>query len=1026
MKTFLKITGAVVLVFVIILISLNLYLNDERLKSIILPQVQEATGSQVEVDKMSMTFFRTFPRFGLELEGLVVPDLTGAHVLTLDDLLLSIELIPLMRRELSISRLTLNGPNIFYTVYEDSTTNIDFLISPDHDPDEASQIDLSIPRITVSDGSVIYLDATTATNMSLNGLNADLSLFYSDIIESRVNATLESLNFEMDGTSYVNNLSLSLNQSSTLDLDQEILTVTEGTLAIRGLSLNLLGSISNWSSGQTNLSLQFTSASENFGELLRLAPSDYDEALNGLVTRGTLSIDGSIEGILNEDSIPDIDLAILVSEGYMQNPDLPEAIEDIHLELLFSNELATIRNLRARAGVNSITGSGEIVNPLEDDARFSMDLDGDVNLNTISSFYPIDELGIENLAGLLKVNANASGRIDQPEEAIFSGLFNLSDGLLKYADVPRAIENINFIANANQDRIEISESGFTAADNRMTLSGSIIRPLDENERTVDINSVINFDLGTIKEFYPIDEDTLAMRGSLVADISLRGKPDPDQIETLLQQSTFYLTNGYLYHSIVNNPLEDITFRAVANGRRLNISEGRFKTGDNSLAMSGSIVNYLSDNPEVDLTFDGIALLSSISGYYSLEPWISELTGNAVMNLNTRGPANDVTQIALTGALEVSDVTAAGDSIPLPVTNLSGRMDIRPTQMTLERFSMNYGSTDIELQGNLQNYMSFLDENSTGSQIPSITGTYRSRFLNIDEMIDWEEEADEDPFPIDLPNLQANVDAEIDRLVIFGLPITEIKGRSRISPEQIEVSEAEARFFDGTAEGRFIWNVPDPLQTDITFNGSLTGLTAESFFRETGFLGENSTIHEYLTGAFSGELDYSVNLTPSLDPDITTARSAGNFGMTRARLRGHPIQVEIARFLNASDLESLALDEWNATYTINDAVMTLKDFRLTSGNLGIELEGTLNMVTDRIEYNATLLLPERFKRGIASVISTSAADALQLEDGRMAIPIRITGTTATPRVGPNTDVIERIIQDRVREGAGDLLRRLFGG
>jgi autotransporter translocation and assembly factor TamB len=663
---------------------------------------------------------------------------------------------------------------------------------------------------------------------------------------------------------------------------------------------------------------------------------------------------------------------------------------------------------------------------LEDDATFSLDLDGDVNLNTISSFYPIDELGIEDLAGLLKVNANASGRMDQPENATFSGLFNLSNGLLKYADVPNTIENINFIVDANQDRLNITESGFTAADNRMTLNGSILNPLDENTRTVDLTSVIRFDLGTIKEFYPIDEDTLTMRGLLVADISLRGKPDPDQLESLLQQSTFELTDGYLYHSIVNNPLEELTFRAVADGRRLNISEASFITGDNTLAMNGTVLNYLSDNPEVDLTFDGNALLSSVSNYYSLEPWISELTGNAVMNLNTKGPVNDVTQIVLNGALEVSDVTAIGDSIPLPVTNLSGRMDIRPAQMTLERFSMNYGTSDIQLQGHLQNYMSFLDENTPGSQLPAITGTYQSRLLNVDEMIDWEEEASDEPFPIELPNLRAEVDAEIDRLIIFGLPITEIKGRSRMTPDRIEVYEAEARFFDGTATGRFNWNVPDPLQTDITFNGSLSGLTAEAFFRETGFLGENSTIHQYLTGAFNGDLNYSANLTPSLDPDIATANSSGTFGMTRARLRGHPIQVQIAQFLNTTELESLALDEWNASYTINDAVMTLRDFKLTSGNLGIELEGTLNMVTDRIEYNATLLLPERFKRGISSIISSRAADALQLEDGRMAIPIRITGTTASPRVGPNTDIIERIIEDRIREGAGNLLRRLFDG
>ena len=45
------------------------------------------------------------------------------------------------------------------------------------------------------------------------------------------------------------------------------------------------------------------------------------------------------------------------------------------------------------------------------------------------------------------------------------------------------------------------------------------------------------------------------------------------------------------------------------------------TGENSLAMSGSVSEYLSDDPVFDLTFDGNAVFVDISSYYSLEPWI---------------------------------------------------------------------------------------------------------------------------------------------------------------------------------------------------------------------------------------------------------------------------------------------------------------------------------------------------------------------------------------------------------------------
>lgn len=1023
MKTFLKIIGVITVLMVALVIFLNFYFTDERLRSMILPQVQEAAGSEVEIDEMSVTFFRTFPRFGLDMQGLRVPDPNGEPVASFESILLSVELFPLLRSEVNISRLSLSKPEIYYTVYPDSTTNIDFLLE-DSDS-EPSTINLNIPRIDISDGSIFYEDRATLTNVQMVGLDTDLSLYYSDVIETEMNASLASLRVDIDGVNYISDLPLRLNQTSTLDLDNEILTISEGIFSIRGLSLNLLGTISSWSGNDPYFSLQFRSSSDNFGELLSLAPPSLDEQLSNMETRGSLQLEGSVEGVYNETVYPRIDLTIAVADGYLQNPDLPEAIEDIRFEILFNNDLATIQNLNARAGINSITGSGEIINPLDENATFSLDIDGNVNLNTVRNFYSIGDLGIDELAGLLDFNANAAGQLSIPEEATFSGLFNLTDGRLKYMDVPNTIENINFRLNANQDQIRIAESGFTAADNIFTLSGSILRPLDEETRTVDLQFNVQFDLATIKEFYPIDEDTLAMRGLLLADVVLRGTPDPDQIESLLQQSTFELTDGYFYHSIVSNPIEDIRFNAQASGRRLAISDARFKSGENQLVMSGSIENYLSDNPIVDLTFDGNALLSSISSYYTLEPWIQELSGQAVMNLNTRGPVNEIHRLALTGAFEVTEVSALGDSIPLPVTNLSGKMSLTPNDMTLEQFSMNFGATDITLQGNLRNYMRFFEENPTGSNIPTITGSYNSNLLNMDEMIDWEDES-EDPFPIELPNLTADVDASIDRMVILGLSIVDLTGQGRITPSKIEINDAEATLFDGTATGSMEWNVPDPLQTNIRFNGQLTGLTAETFFRETGFLGENSTIHQYMNGEFNAELSYFTQLAPTLSPDITTAESNGSFGMNSANLSKHPIQVQIAEYLKIAELESLVLDEWTANFTIQNSVMSLSDFKLTSGNLGFELNGTLNMVSDQINYNVTIFLPEQFKRGISTVISGRAADALQLEDGRLAIPLRITGTTASPQVRPNTEVIERVIEDRIRDGAGDILRRLFGG
>lgn len=1030
MKLFLKILAGVVIFFIVLLVGLNLYFTDDRLKSMILPEVRETVGTEVEVDRMSLTFFRTFPQFGVELNNFRLPDPNGDTVAQLDELLVGIELFPLLRDEISISQLHLNQPVLNYYVFEDSTTNIDFLLDLAGEEEEPAEegYAIAIPRFTINSASVNYQDEAGNMSITMAGLDADISLQFADLIESTIDAQLDSLSAVVDSVTYLENLSLSLNQESTIDLENETLTLTEGVLSIRGLGLNLSGTVSDWSSEAPALDLQFTSNSENFGELLRLAPPEYDEQLEGLETRGALVLEGSVAGTYTEENLPDFELVVNVSDGYLQNPDLPDSIEDINMSLTINNELATLSEFNARAAQNTLSATGTVEQPLEEDAVFSIEFDGDMDLATVSRFYPIEEFGIQQMSGLLAADMTANGRIDLPEEASFSGNFNLSDGSLQYEEVSQPIEQINARIQASDDRIEIDESGFQAASNRFNMNGTVNNPLDEDQRSVDLSANLSFDLATIKEFYPIDEDTLELRGQFNANVVLRGQADMDQIEQLLQQSTFELQDGYIDHELVGKPLEDITLVAEANGSRLSISNARFTTGQNSLAMNGTVSNYLSDEPLFDLTFDGNAVFNDISAYYSLEPWIQELTGDAVMNLNARGSAGDPEQIALNGSLEVTDVNAVGDSLPLPVTELQGVLNITPETMELEQFSMNFGSSDIGLEGEVQNYMGFLEENHTStSTMPSVTGSYQSRLLDMDEMIDWDEETDpNEPVPIELPSITSEVTAEIEELMIFGIPITNINGSGRTTPDQIIMDEASAEMFDGSASGTMEWNVPQPDRTNMLFEGNIDGVTAEAFFRDTGFLGPESRFHEFVSGEFSTEISYYTEMDETITPDLATTEADGNFGMTRARLRGHPIQEQIADFLNVDEVRNLALDEWNATFTIADTVLTFEDFRLTSENIGIELEGTQHMINDGINFKATLLLPEQFKGAIGSVISNRAADALQRDDGTLAVPVRITGTSSDPTVRPDSDVIEDIIRDVLQDEAGNALERLFGG
>jgi hypothetical protein len=137
-------------------------------------------------------------------------------------------------------------------------------------------------------------------------------------------------------------------------------------------------------------------------------------------------------------------------------------------------------------------------------------------------------------------------------------------------------------------------------------------------------------------------------------------------------------------------------------------------------------------------------------------------------------------------------------------------------------------------------------------------------------------------------------------------------------------------------------------------------------------------------------------------------------------------MEIAKLLRAKELENIALDDWKSDFTIKNEVLTFKNLNITSADIGLQMEGTHQLVSGIINYKATIALPSRFKKGMEAVLSKQAVEALEQENGTIAVPLVITGTSEKPKVRPDKSVIEDIVKKYLKKKGGDLIKNLFGG
>jgi len=1133
MKKF-KITLIIFISLVVIIIaSAYIYFNDARLKSIILPIASEALGTQVTADNMSLSLFRNFPSIGVRAEGVRLVNDKDNPLEELESAHIAVRLFPMLSNKLDISRLELNKAKVLYVVYPDSSTNIDQMMNAlsdtaGVDPD-AKPWEVDLKHLVLNEASITYRSAPDTMDVTLNRMNLDASIQITEVINSTFDALFDGLSVSKGGRSVVSGVSFGLEQQSIIDLTNEMVSLQAGDLKFGDFALGLTGTLTSWSES-LNVNLTIASSSSDFAEILNVLPADIRSQFANYETNGSFRINGTIVGLVTDTSWPQFDLTANIKDGYLKDRSLPTAIENINLDFTATNERIEILDLRATAGLNSLVADGVITNPLEQDiSDVSLNLKASLDLATVSDFYDMSVHGVEQMSGTMQADADIEGRIKDLANGKFDADLKLQNGYLKYKDVVRPIEDLFVVLTATRERLDISDFRAKAGDNKVDLSGVVLQPLDTNRTSFDLNFDVFTDLATIKEFYPISEDTLAMRGIFTAKGDAKGtyrdiensvinssvslkdgfiaykafgdKPIEDiqiqaagsaksvvfeqfravagvnrlaftgtiteplnesrtafnvnadvyldlatvkdyypigadtlqmsgilttksqlqgrvnDLDNVLANGSIGLQNGRLfYSSIAPKAFEDIQIKGTIVNQRIQFDQASLRAGTNTINASGSVSNYLGDNPISDVTVRTTFNLAEARDYATFDPELKSLQGQAVSNLTLKGPIMHFDDLRFVGTLDLNNVSIAHDSLPKPITNLQAKMNFSEQQATLNQMVFKIGASDIDINGSISRYMALVSDepNTTPAEL---IGNFKSTFLNVDEI--YPMSGSESEVSLILPNLNSRLSAQIDSMIVFASPVTNLNTTIETSPKQIFMRDGSFNLFGGSIRGVITFDVLNPKQSILDFVGQLSDIRIESFFQDFPVFGQKTNIHKYLSGGINFDTDYKTALDSYLHPETPTTQSEGSFGMTAVRFRNHPIQIKIADFLKIPELKDIGLDAWTANYKIGQSLLTLQDMKITSKDIGLELEGVENLRNDEIAYQTRVYLPRRLTTAIAGVLPAEAVQALVRPDSTILVPLLITGTANNPQVALNQEVVKSIVDEYIRNKVGTL-------
>ena len=154
--------------------------------------------------------------------------------------------------------------------------------------------------------------------LSMQGLNhKGKGNFAEEVFTLYTNTHIDKTIVDYDGIRYISNAKADLKADIAMDLTNMKFTFMENELHINQLALGFDGWLA-MPNDDIDMDITFDAKKNDLKTLLSLIPAEFTENIDGVKADGTVSLNGFVKGIYNDNSMPGFGLHLGVENGQVQ------------------------------------------------------------------------------------------------------------------------------------------------------------------------------------------------------------------------------------------------------------------------------------------------------------------------------------------------------------------------------------------------------------------------------------------------------------------------------------------------------------------------------------------------------------------------------------------------------------------------------------------------------------------------------------------------------------------------------------
>jgi len=483
-----------VILLVAAMLALKIWFTDDRLKALIVPEIESATHRSVGIGEISFSFF---PGIGISAADFTLSNPPGSefpnpHLLSVKHLFIDVSLLPLLSGRLEVNTLKLEEPVVHLDVTPDGRRNTSAgggarLAGQAVDP--AAGDDGSAPRLgaflvsnmEITDGRVESYNRKLDSRWIISGLRQTIRLRTDETANTATvegESDISGFSYGTGSAWYVENLPVSATERLSYDPAGDRLAVSEILLRLKEVPLRATGSVTGLRGETNTVELTLESPELTVEHLLSLLRADPAKGAE-VTAAGGASFTMNISGRSNDTLNPGVRGTFVVSNGTARYGSLPGSITGISLDGEFNMPEAGVseknagtlelRTFSATLGTNTLSGRLSMAGFGDPTVKGS--LNGRIALGEIRNYYPLEE-GTE-LSGTASCDVSINGRPMVKDGLRASGSVILSGVSYKTAGMTRPLTGLNGVTKFDDQRIIMKDVSMMLGGSDLKLDATL-------------------------------------------------------------------------------------------------------------------------------------------------------------------------------------------------------------------------------------------------------------------------------------------------------------------------------------------------------------------------------------------------------------------------------------------------------------------------------------------------------------------------------------------------------------------------